>query len=354
MTQPAPRAVYLQASSLLNAAGNSVDALFGPAPTPSPLAFANEIAAFHVETPALERRLYDRKIQRSVEDQGLRLLDCVARLAPAVQALPSAPERLALCAALPEVDAPSPCWDAIAALGENPDALLASLFNNTPPLHALTLLNSSVMSYVAEALACHGPMAGYCAQESAAFDALYEAWQLLREDRADSALVISSSPNLTPAVYLREEAQPPLTPLGEGAAALLLSQQPSADAWQISVQHCVRAYCPVGANALAIAQERLTACLSQAHLQLSDLALVVADPSDPLLQALLPGCRLHSSRSHTGDLGASSPLTDIAYACAHPSHTAAQQARYVLLCSHSRQGHLGLLLLHLSPQEAHA
>ena len=203
MTRLEARPVYITATSVFNAAGAECEDLQGPLPVPQSLAFAPDQRAYGVTVPRLPSTVFDRKIQRGVEPQGARLLYCAGRIAGALNGLNLAPERIALMAAIPEVDGPSSCWDAVQAIAEQPDALLAQLFAHTPPLHALMMLNSSVMAYVAEALHCHGPMGGYCSQGNAGLDALIEAFEHIAAGRADAAVVISSSPNISPALKTR-------------------------------------------------------------------------------------------------------------------------------------------------------
>lgn len=352
MSKPIPAPVYLIEAALLNASGCSLSDLHGPAPEPQPVAFLPQRLAYPVQAPRLPGDLFDRKIQRSVEAQGLRLLHCAARLAPAVQALQLPAARIALSSAIPEVDAPSPCWDAVEAIAEQPDKLLAQLFANTPPLHALTLLNSSVMAYVAEGLGCHGVMGGYCSQGNAGLDALIEALTQISEDRADAALVVSSSPNITPALYLREGVSYPAGQAeaiyGEGAAALLLARSPATASGRVArVAGYARGYSAALGRGEALAERVLWQALSQEKLSLSDIGLIIADPQDPLLARLLGGHgALRSSRPMTGELGASALLSEIGYALGDPAELP-PGGHYALLMSRSCAGHYGALVLEI-------
>ncbi|MET1077028.1 MAG: beta-ketoacyl synthase [Pseudomonas sp.] len=347
------RSIYLLEVAVLNAAGAECADLQGPAPVAQPLPFDSSLLAHALATPRLAAELFDRKIQRSVEPQGLRLLQCVARLAAPLQALQLAPERIALTAAIPEVDAPSPCWEAVEAIQRQPDKLLGQLFANTPPLHAITLLNSSVMAYVAEALQCNGAMGGYCSQGNAGLDALIEAVVQIAEQRADAALVVSSSPNLTPALYLRDGPLADAPLYGEGAAALLLATAPTPGATQVvRIAGFARAYCADSARSRLVAERVLNQALGAQKLCLNDLRLVVADPQDAVLAELLGAVGpLRSSRGVTGELGASALLTEIAYALGADR---APGQGYALLMTRSRAGHCGALLLAIENREKQA
>jgi hypothetical protein len=352
------RPVYLLESALLNAAGSSVEVLHGPAPVAQNLDFAPDRLGFPLPAPRLPTERFDRKLQRSVEAQSLRLLHCAARLAPALGALGLAPERVGLTAAIPEVDAPSPGWEAVDAMRRQPAQWLAQWFANTPPLHSLTLLNSSSMAHVAEALACHGPMAGYCGQESAGLDALLEAGNYIAEGLADAVLVVSSSPNITPALFLREEGLEkgtmPFVP-GEGAAACLLAAAPAkGDKCNVRIAGYGRGYLinPVQSDTrtLDILMRVLNQVLSPEHLSLSDLSAVLSDPDDEILRAVLDNCPVRAGcRPLVGALGASSLITDLAYALAEPEFVALERPAYLLLLSCSYTGHVSALLLAVEP-----
>jgi len=339
--------VCIHAAAILNANGIECADLLGTPPLPKPLAFDVTRLAYPLATPRLDSNLFDRKIQRTVESQGLRLLHCVARLAPALAALQLPPTRIALMAAIPEVDAPTPCWEAIQAIGEQPEKLLAQLLANTPPLNALTLLNSSVMSYVAEALQCQGPMGGFCSQVNAGLDALIEAARQIIEQRADAALVVSSSPNLTPALYLREPRPATEAIFGEGAAALLLASAPASDTPNLlRIAGFASGYGADPQRGAAVGARVIEQALDQEKLQLGDIENIVANPEDSLLMSLFAehprGVR--SVRAMTGDLGTSALLTEIAMVL-HHNQNASVTSGYTLLVSHSRAGHWGALLL---------
>ncbi|NQD92483.1 beta-ketoacyl synthase [Pseudomonas sp. CrR25] len=349
------RPVYLLDIALLNAAGSSTSDLYGVAQAAQSVPFKLDRRARPIAAPRLASDLFDRKIQRSVEAQGLRLLHCAARLAPALQALQLPAERVALSAAIPEVDAPSPCWDAVEAIREQPDKVLGQLFANTPPLHALTLLNSSVMAYVAEGLRCNGPMGGYCSQGNAGVDALIEAVTMLAEARADAALVVSSSPNITPALYLREGVAYPngSDVYGEGAAAALLATAPLASSpLLVRVAGWGRGYSASPERAAPLAERVLHQALRAERVNLNDIEQIVADEHDPVLRELFAhSATPHSSRGLTGDLGASALLTDIAYALGDSRHADVPCTRFVLLMTRSRAGHCGALLLEIAKRE---
>jgi hypothetical protein len=360
MTIQPTRPVYLVDIALLNAAGSAPSDLHGVAHAAQPVPFKPDRLARPVVAPRLATDLFDRKIQRSVESQGMRLLHCAARLLPALQALQIPAERVALSAALPEVDAPSPCWDAVEAIRQQPDKLLAQLFANTPPLHALTLLNSSVMAYVAEGLRCNGPMGGYCSQANAGVDALSEAVTMLAESRAEAALVVSSSPNITPALFLREGISYPRGSdgdiYGEGAAALLLATAPQANSsLSVRIAGLGRGYSANPERAMPLAERVLQQALNAERVTLNDIQQIVADDRDPVLCELFAhSVAPSSSRGLTGDLGASALLTDIAYALGDPRHVDEPRSRYVLLMTRSRAGHCGALLLEVAKMEKDA
>jgi len=350
MTPDTARPVYIVAASVLNCSGSEASDLFAHAPEPQPLPFAPALQAHRLASVRLPSDLFDRKIQRSVEPQGLRLLHCAARLAPELRSMQLPPERVALAAAIPEVDAPSPCWEAVEAIREQPDNMLGQLLANTPPLHALTLLNSSVMAYVAEALQCKGPMGGFCSHANAGLDALIDAALQIAEHRADAALVVSSSPNITPAVFLREENQPPVRTgadvRGEGAAALLLSADPQAAPLTVRIAGFARGFGACGERATEVVRRVLQQALYPERLALSDIEWVRADGHDPVLADLLKSpAGLHSTKEITGDLGASSLPTEIAHVMADARHGSPPRLRYVLLMSRTRLGHCGALLL---------
>ncbi|SED13944.1 hypothetical protein SAMN04490193_4714 [Pseudomonas marginalis] len=338
--------VYLIAASVFNHAGTECTDLHGPVQAAQPLDFAPDQLAYPVSVPRLPTTVFDRKIQRSVEPQGARLLYCAGQIAGPLKDLQLPGERVALMAAIPEVDGPSSCWEAVQAIAEQPDALLAQLFAYTPPLHALMMLNSSVMAYVAEALHCHGPMGGFCSQSNAGVDALIEAFEHIAEGRADAGVVVSSSPNLSPALYLRDTTErPPLaTPdvYGEGAAALLLTACPPANgARALRIAGFARGYSASPERSHAVASKVIQQTLSREKLGLRDVAHIVAAPDTPSLARLLTDTQaiLHSCQPMTGNLGASALLTEIALAL-HDQHDG-----YTLLLNHSRTGHWGAVLL---------
>ncbi|MEW5755617.1 MAG: beta-ketoacyl synthase [Pseudomonadota bacterium] len=242
---------------------------------------------------------------------------------------------------------------------QQPDLWLAQWFANTPPLHSLILLNSSSMAYLAEALACRGPMAGYCGQEGAGLDALLEASHNIAEGRADAALVVSTSPNITPALFLREteleEGTTPLVP-GEGAAACLLGVEPAkSDTRNVRIVGYSRGFLsPTPAQADARQADPFARVLNQVlsceHLSMSDLSAVWSDPDDALLRRAIDNYPVRpGSRPVVGALGASSLLTDLAYALAAPEFAAPVQTNYLLLLNRSYTGHLGALLLAVEP-----
>ncbi|WP_445179862.1 beta-ketoacyl synthase [Pseudomonas sp. McL0111] len=350
------RAIYINAAAVLNAAGSECADLLGTPTAAQPLAFDPQRQAFALPTPRLPSDLFDRKIQRSVEPQGLRLLHCAARLAPSLAALQLPATRIALTAAIPEVDAPSPCWDAVQAIIEQPQKQLGQLLANTPPLHALTLLNSSVMAYVAEALNCHGPMGGFCSQSNAGLDALIEACQQIAERHAEAALVVSTSPNLTPALYLREQDPASEPVFGEGAAALLLASTPPQGAPQcVRVAGFARGYSANPQRASAVGQRVIDQALSLEKLRVGDVEHIVGNPDDAQLMKLLEASQrdVRSTRAVTGELGASSLLTEVALTLHHSRDPAATPG-YTLLVSHTRAGHWGALLLVSETMEKHA
>jgi hypothetical protein len=245
----------------------------------------------------------------------------------------------------------------VEAIREQPGKLLAQLFASTPPLHALTLLNSSVMAYVAEGLRCNGPMGGYCSQANAGVDALSEAVAMLAEARADAALVVSSSPNITPALYLREGVSYPggsdSDIYGEGAAALLLATAPqTGSSLSVRIAGLGRGYSASPERALPLAERVLRQALNAERVRLNDIEQIVADECDPVLCELFAhSAAPRSSRALTGDLGASALLTDIAYAIGDPRHADEPRSRYVLLMTRSRAGHCGALLLEVAKME---
>lgn len=338
--------VYLIAASVFNHAGTECADLHGPVQAAQPLDFAPDQLAYPVTVPRLPTTVFDRKIQRSVEPQGARLLFCAGQIAAPLNDLQLPGERVALMAAIPEVDGPSSCWEAVQAIAEQPDALLAQLFAYTPPLHALMMLNSSVMAYVAEALHCHGPMGGFCSQSNAGVDALIEAFEHIAEGRADAGVVVSSSPNLSPALYLRDTTERPALAApdiyGEGAAALLLTASPPANGTRaLRIAGFARGYSAVPERSHAVARKVIQQTLSREKLGLRDVAHIVAAPDTPSLALLLTDTQaiLHSCRHMTGNLGASALLTEIALAL-HDQHDG-----YTLLLNHSRTGHWGAVLL---------
>jgi hypothetical protein len=354
------RSVYLTAASVFNAAGSECADLHGPLTIAQPLDFDPARLAYCVKTPRLPADVFDRKIQRGVEPQGARLLYCAGRIAPALSALNLPSHRIALMAAIPEVDGPSSCWDAVQAIGEQPDALLAQLFAHTPPLHALMMLNSSVMAHVAQALHCNGPMGGFCSQGNAGVDALIEAFHHIADGRAEAAVVVSSSPNISPALYLRENAECPVNAgpqlYGEGAAAVLLtSSAPTSGPMALRVAGFGRGYSASPERSNAVANSVIKQALSQEKLCLSDVERIVADTQDSRLMSLFAetGRVIHSSRQMTGDLGASALLTEVALTL-HDDRSERAQAHYTLLLNHSRAGHWGALLLANEVMEKHA
>ncbi|WP_017529200.1 hypothetical protein [Pseudomonas fluorescens] len=338
--------VYLVAASVFNSAGSECADLHGSAPVAHVLDFPPGPLAYPVTVPRLPTTVFDRKIQRNVEPQGARLLYCAGRMAGPLNNLHLAGERVALMAAIPEVDGPSSCWEAVQAIAEQPDALLTQLFAHTPPLHALMMLNSSVMAYVAEALHCHGPMGGFCSQSNAGIDALIEAVEQIAGDRADAGVVVSSSPNLSPALYLRDSTQSPpqadASLYGEGAAALLLTSRPPANGTHaLRIAGFARGYSASPERSSAVAQRVVQQTLAREKLGMRDVARIVAAPGTPFLPLLFADTQaiFHSSRHMTGDLGASALLTEIALAL----HDHADG--YTLLLDHSRAGHWGAVLL---------
>jgi hypothetical protein len=338
------RQVYISAAATLNATGHEVQNLFDAGATPQPLPFDSSRSGFFVAAPDLPPNIYDRKLSRSTEAQGLRLLYCAARLAPALQALGVPSHRIAVVAATPEVDAPSPCWSATEAIRREPSRLLANLIANTPPLQALALLNSTAIAHVAEGLRCQGPMAGYSSQENAGVDALIEAYGSIAEDRADAALVVSSSPNITPALYLRDErsecAESRIR--GEGAAALLLTAKPPHESgFSIRIAGHARGYCPWGRNAAATLERVLHSAFAAEKLGIGDIGAVFGNKEDALIaSAVEPIGQLRSCSAVTGFLGASALLTEIAFACLHDA-----LPPYRLLLGRTPAGHCHALAL---------
>lgn len=346
MTRSNSTAVYITAASVLNAAGTECAPRDSQPQAAQPLDFDPARLAHCVAAPALPAGVYDRKLSRSLEPQGARLLYCAGRLAETLRGLGLPDERIALTAAIPEVDGPSSCWDAVQAIGAQPADLLAQFFAHTPPLHALMMLNSSVMAHAAEALRCKGPMGGFCSQGNAGLDALMEAAAHLSEGRADAAVVVSSSPNITPALYLRDATHPPVNPgpwvFGEGAAALLLTTNPGSGARSaLRIAGFARGYSAQTERGLAVGRDVIERALSNEKLCLSDVGQVVADAQDPQIAALftLSGHTLEHSKALLGDLGASALLSEIAVTWALDC------SRYTLLLEHSRGGHWGAVLL---------
>nr|WP_319527311.1 beta-ketoacyl synthase [Pseudomonas laurentiana] len=344
------RPVYLRAATVLNAAGSTCADLLSVVPEPQPLVFDASRKGFCLAPPKLPTAVFDRKIQRGVEPQGLRLLHCVAGLADELATLALPAQRVVLSAAIPEVDGPSTCWEAVQAIVEQPDQLLAQFIAHTPPMHALTLLNSSVMAYVAQALSCRGAMGGYCSQSNAGVDALIEASTQLSEGRGEAALVVSSSPNITPALYLREGNDGQRL-YGEGAAALLLSTQPGTEPC-LRIAGLARGYSASAERSDAAARRVIEQALRQECLALSDVERIVIDPDDPLVSRLFAGEEriVHNTRQLIGDLGASALLTEAALAL-YRQRSSARPAAYTLLLNRSQAGHWGAVLVAASQGE---
>lgn len=336
------RPVYLRAAALISAAGDHCADLLGPAPVAQPLAFdPNRLG--HVLAPiTLASKVFDRRISRGLEPQGLRILHCADALAEALEALQVPAARRVLTAAIPEVDGPSTSWDAVEAIIDQPQRLLEQFMAHTPPMHALTLLNSSVMAYLAQGLGIRGAMGGFCSQANAGIDALAEACSQLSEGHGDAALVVGSSPNITPALYLREID---LTPRvhGEGAAALLLDCQGDADSLRIA--GIGRGYSHDPARALQVAQRVIDQALRAERLTLGDIGRVVVDPHDSLIRQWLDAdVRLVDGIAGlVGDLGAAQPLGEAALALYR--QRSGGTADHTLLLERSRAGHWGAVLL---------
>ncbi|PWB35344.1 beta-ketoacyl synthase [Pseudomonas sp. SDI] len=344
------RPVYLRAATVLNAAGDHCADLLHAAPAPQPLSFDASREAFCLGTPKLAGKVFERKILRGLEPQGLRILHCAAGLAEALAALELPAQRIVLTAAIPEVDGPSTSWEAVQAILEQPEQLLVQFMAHTPPMHALTLLNSSVMAYVAQGLGCRGAMGGFCSQSNAGVDALAEAFHSLAEGRGDAALVVGSSPNISPALYLREPAQAQRL-YGEGAAALLLSHRASADALRIA--GIARGYSANASQAAAVAGRVIAQALRAERLTLGDVQQVVCDRRDPLVVSLFgpEQTLLDSLQPRVGDLGAGQLLSEAALALYRQQH-AAQPVAYTLLLDRSQAGHWGAVLLAAPAKEA--
>lgn len=344
------RPVYVRAAAVLSAAGENCADLLGSAPTPQPLAFDANRLAHVLPTPRLAGKVFDRKISRGLEPQGLRILHCASAVAEALAALGASAQRTVLTAAIPEVDGPSTSWEAIAAILEQPERLLEQFMANTPPMHALTLLNSSVMAYLAQGLGSRGAMGGYCSHSNAGVDALAQAWEQLAEGHGDAALVVGSSPNITPALYLREPCASAHLP-GEGAAALVLSCQ--GDANSLRVAGIGRGYSRDPARSAAVARRVIDQALRAERLTLGDVGRVVVDTCDSQVRQLLgeQARTVAGIAGQVGDLGAGQLLAEVALAL-YRQHSLRGATDYTLLLDHSRAGHWGAVLLAAPHKEA--
>jgi hypothetical protein len=348
------RPVYIAAAGSLHAGGEGVEVLLdAPDTLPAPRArdFAATIGAFEVDAPPLPNGVFDRRLARNLEPQGQRLLVCAGRLAPALAALGVADHRCGIAAALPEVDQPSPCWEAVEAIRAGADPVTA-LLHHTPPLHGLMMLGSSTMAHLAEGLGCRGPMAGFASQDGAAgVDALIEACQLVADGAADCMLACAVSPGLQPGRYLRgdgDASQPALQ--GEGSAAMLLTATPPGTGEHASIVGFARAH--TGAQPEQVA-EQMTALVSGVLASAVDdddeivLAMLAGHKGAPALPAGI--ARIAPSARLIGELGPAGPLLDLALLVAaaarlprqHPCHG----RRLLLRIAVEAGGHASALLL---------
>lgn len=308
----APRTVHLIASQCLHAAGQGAAALLAverwQAHAP---VFAQGLPACPAAPVEVPAGLFDRRLLRGLEPQSLRLLACAGAMAPALQGRD--PSRTALAAALPEIDEPSPCWDACAAALADGRRPVAALLAATPPLHGLMLLNTSVLALLAEGLGCRGAMAGFCTQDEASgIDALREGAQQIAEGDADTALVLAGSPSLLPARYLRAApAEGDAAPPGEGACALVLAAAAPDDAPVAEVLAIVDRQAMPATTGEVLA-EVVEAALARAGLAAQDIALVSIDADLPAPSALAQVRRLAPARQRVGALGPAAPLADLA------------------------------------------
>lgn len=319
----APRTVHLVASQCLHAAGQGAAALLAverwQAREP---AFARGLPACPAAPVEVPAGLFDRRLLRGLEPQSLRLLACAGAMAPALQGRD--PSRTSLAAALPEIDEPSPCWDACAAALADGRQPVAALLAATPPLHGLMLLNTSVLALLAEGLGCRGAMAGFCTQDEASgIDALREGTQQIAEGDADTALVLASSPSLLPARYLRAApAEGDAAPPGEGACALVLAAAAPGDSPVAEVLAIVDRQATPATTDAALA-DVVDAALSRAGLAAPDIALLSIDADAATPAALARATRLAPARQRVGALGPAAPLADLALLMeAAPDHGA--------------------------------
>ena len=337
--------VFINHIECLNCSTGTLSELIGNAPSVAPveLSFYAEQKGYLLNLPALPSGVFDRKIQRNIEPQAHRLLYCVSRLSHLLEGMEIKPERLGLTAGIPEVDAPSPGWDAVAAIHTQPAQLLTQLFTNTPPLHALMMLNSSVIAYVAEAFNCHGAMAGFCSQNNAGIDAIVEAYHQLHTGVTDATLVVSSSANITPALYLRNKNQRQFNFYGEGAAALIMSSVPVDGA--LCLLGFIRGFSSTEETFWEA--DVISRLLASARINSDALDFVIGDVERLGNIQQLESIPLYGSVANIcGDLGPSTPLTDLFTVMQlFNSGLLKQQNGYALLITQNADGYYSALLV---------
>lgn len=103
MTRSNSTAVYITAASVLNAAGTECAPRDSQPQAAQPLDFDPARLAHCVAAPALPAGVYDRRLSRSLEPQGARLLYCAGRLAETLRGLELPDERIALTAAFASI-----------------------------------------------------------------------------------------------------------------------------------------------------------------------------------------------------------------------------------------------------------
>lgn len=134
----------------------------------------------------------------------------------------------------------------------------------------------------------------FCSQGNAGLDALMEAAAHLSEGRADAAVVVSSSPNITPALYLRDATHPPVNPgpwvFGEGAAALLLTTNPGSGARSaLRIAGFARGYSAQPERGLAVGRDVIERALSN-----ENCASTISGKSSPMHRIRrLPRCLVY-------------------------------------------------------------
>lgn len=268
--------------------------------------------AFHAPVPELGPLGVDRRQQRTMVEQAQQAFAaaCRAVRGPFWEQLTER-ERVGLFLGVPVIDREIPTWECLEELGSSGarELPLETMLRMTPPLHGLTLLNSSVCAHLAARFGFMGPVAAYSHFADAGLQALIEAALSLQEGECPVALVGGVAAELNPFLFLHLERLGRLAELeqapvpGDGAACLTLSGEPPRDG---GAPVCVAGYGrsfagspPQVAAARAVA---LRQALAMAGIEAEQLDWVMLDVAGA------PGGRPAELRSLGECMGSARPL----------------------------------------------